>query len=108
MLKQIKSLIRDQLGLSPAIVLVATGCVAYLLLNLLLRKPLTSAWGLLAPFLLGIAIESYEIWLQYRNVGLLAPGNDPLVFILARHGLDVLIILVVPALLVTLGLFQGR
>ena len=108
MMQQLKSLIRDQLGLPPDLILVVTGCAAFLLLNLVLRKPLNSAWGLLAPLLLGFVIESYEIWVQYRDVGLLAPGNDPLVAILARHGLDVLKMLVLPGLLVAFGLLTNR
>jgi len=108
MLQQIKTLIRDQLGLPAGVVLVITGCVSHLLLNILLRRPLTSAWGLLAPGVLGIAIESYEIWIQYRDIGLLAPGNDPLAAILFRHGLDVLKMLVGPVLIVGFGFAASR
>jgi hypothetical protein len=107
-LQQIKSLIRDQLGLPPVVVLVVTGCVSHLLLNVLLRKPPSSAWGLLAPGVLGLALESYEIWVQYKSVGLFAPGNDPLLVILWRHGLDILKMLVGPALLVVAGILSGR
>lgn len=108
MIQQLKSLIRDQFGLPPDLVLGVTGCVSFLLLNLLLRKPLMSAWGMLAPLILGVLIESYEIWVQYRSIGLFAPGNDPLINILARHGLDVLKMLAAPILLVVLGLFSTR
>ena len=108
MLQQIKFFIRDHLRLPPVAVLVVTGCVTHLALNALLRKSPTSAWGLLAPFLLGVALESYEIWLQYRHVGLLAPSNDPLLAILLRHGLDVVTILAAPLLLVALGTLSTR
>ncbi len=108
MLQQIKFLMRDQLGLPPVAVLVVAGCVAHLLLNVLLRKPLSSAWGLLAPLILGLALESYEIWVQYRNVGLLASGNDPLLAIFIRHGLDILKMLAAPSFLVVLGFLSAR
>jgi hypothetical protein len=107
-LQQIKFFIRDQLGLPPVAVLVVVGCVTHLALNALLRKSPTSAWGLLAPLVLGVTLESYEIWLQYRQAGLLAPGNDPLLAILMRHGLDVVKMLVVPLLLVALGALSAR
>ena len=108
MLQQIKSLIRDQLGLPPLAVLVVAGGLSHLVLNAILRKSPTSAWGLLAPLVLAIALESYEIWIHYRNVGLLAPGNDPLLAILLRHGLDVLKVLAAPLLFVALGLITTR
>lgn len=108
MLQQIKSLIRDQLGLPADAVLVVTGCAAHLLLNVLLRKPSTSAWGLLGPCVLGIAIESYEIWVQYRDIGLYAPGNDPLIEIISRHALDVLKMLAAPLVLVVFGWVTSR
>lgn len=108
MLQELKSQLRDQLGLPPAVVLVVTGCVSHLLLNAVLRKPPSSAWGLLAPCILGLALESYEIWIQYRNIGLFAAGHDPFLVILARHGLDILKMLVGPVLLVILGLLSGR
>lgn len=103
MLQQIKHLIRDQLGLPPSVALIIAGCIAHLALNALLRKPLTSAWGLLAPLALGCALESYEIWVQYRNTGWSAPGNDPVIFILARHGLDIATMLAAPLLLVVIA-----
>ena len=88
--------------------LLGVGCLAHLGLNLLLRKPLTSAGGLLAPLVLGIALESYEIWIQYKDSGLFAAGNDPLLTILGRHGLDVVAMLAIPLLLVALGAFSER
>ncbi len=108
MLQQLKVLLRDQLGLPPSAVLVFVGCVAYLALNAVLRKPLTSAWGLLGPLVLGVALESFEIWIQYRDVGLFAPGNDPVIAILGRHGLDLLAMLAVPLLLVAWGVLSAR
>jgi hypothetical protein len=102
-LEQIKFCIRDQLALPQSAALVLVGCIAHLALNALLRKSPTSAWGLLAPLVLTVALESYEIWIHYRNVGLFAPGNDPLVTILARHGLDVVKTLAAPLLLVVIG-----
>ena len=108
MLQQIKSFILDRLGLPPSAVLVVVGCAAHLALNALLRKSPTSAWGLLAPFVMGVALESYEIWLHYGNQGLAAPGNDPLLVILGRHGLDVVKMLAAPLLLVALGAVSSR
>jgi len=107
-LQQIKGLIRDQLGLSPSLMFIVAGCVVHLALNAVLRKPLTSATGLLAPLALGLALESYEIWVQYRNVGLFAPGNDPLFAILWRHGFDIVKILAAPLLLVAAGTLSTR
>ncbi len=108
MLHQLKSLLRDGLGLPPVAVHVAVGLVAHLMLNLLLRKSATSAWGLLAPLLIGIAVESWEIWIQYREVGLTAAGNDPVLVILARHALDVVAMLAAPTLLVVAGALSSR
>lgn len=108
MLQQIKGLIRDQLGLPPTLMLIIAGCVSHLALNLVLRKPLTSAWGLLAPLALGLALETYEIWIHYRHVGMFAPGNDPLLAILWRHGIDIVKILAAPLLLVTAGTLYTR
>jgi hypothetical protein len=103
MLQQFKTVLRDQLGLSPFAVLLVAGFAAHIALNALLRKSPTSPWGLLAPLLLGVALEAYEIWHAYRDVGLFAPGNDPLLTILARHALDIGKMLVGPLLLVALG-----
>lgn len=108
MLQSIKVVLRDQLGLPPFTVLLAAGCISHLVLNALLHKSPTSAWGLLAPLFLGVALESCEIWLQYGNLGLLAPGNDPLLTILSRHGLDVATMLAVPLVLVTLGRLRSH
>ena len=108
MLAQIKNILRDQLGLPPWAVLVAAGCLAHVILIALLRKPIHSGWGLLAPLCLGIALESYEIWVQYRQVGLFAPGNDALITILGRHGLDVLYMLAGPVLVVIIGSISAK
>ena len=108
MFAQLKSFLRDTLTLPPDLVLVIVGLISHLLLCLLLRKPLNSAWGLLAPIIVGILIEGYEIWVQYRDVGLFAPINDPLAVILLRHGLDILKILVLPILLVVTGKFGAQ
>jgi len=58
---------------------------------------------LLAPVIVGILIEGYEIWVQYRDLGLFASGNDTLAVILLRHGLDILKMLALPVLLVATG-----
>ncbi len=88
--------------------LIIAGCVAHLMLNTILRKPLTSPLGLLAPLVLGLALESYEIWVQYRNIGLLAPGNDPVLVILLRHGFDIGKMLAAPLILVVVGALSAR
>lgn len=108
MLQQLKSFLRDQIGLAPAAVLIAVGLFAHLALNGLMRKSATSPWGLLAPLLFGMALEGYEIWIQYRGVGLVAPGNDPLLIILARHGLDIAKMLAGPLVLVAVGFVAAR
>jgi len=108
LLQQIKSFFFERLGLPPLAVFVLVGCIAHLGLNMLLRKSPTSAWGLLAPLLMGLVLESYEIWLQYGNQGLSAPGNDHVLLILARHGLDVVKMLAAPLLLVALGTVSSR
>jgi hypothetical protein len=102
MLQQLKTFLRDQLGLPPFAVLLVAGFAAHIALNALLRKSPASPWGLLAPLLLGVALEAYEVWHAYRGVGLFAPGNDPLRTILARHTLDVGKMLAGPLLLVAL------
>lgn len=103
MLRELKSVFRDQLGIPSWLVFVAAGCAAHIVLNAILRKPITSSWGLIGPISLGLALESYEIWVQYRHVGLFAPGNDPLFAILGRHSLDVLIMVAGPILIVVIG-----
>ena len=108
MLQKMKFFIRDQLGLPPFAVLMVAGLAAHLVLNALLRKSPTSAWGLLATLVLGVALESYEIWLHYGTLGLTAPGNDALSTILSRHGLDVAKMAAAPSLLVVLGALSGR
>jgi len=108
MLDQLKAVLRDKLGIPTWVVLLAVGLVAHLALNTLLRKPPSSPWGLLAPLTLGIAIEAYEIWLQYRHIGLFAEGNDPVWQILGRHGLDVLKMLALPFGLVLAGHLSSR
>ena len=108
MLNEAKSFLREQLGLPPSAVLMVAGLVAHLALTALLRKSPTSPWGLLAPLTLGLALEAYEIWMHYRTVGLLAPGNDPLWLILARHGLDVMKVLAAPILITIIGRMISR
>lgn len=108
MLGQLKTVIRDQLGVPPWLALVVVGCLAHVAATALLRKPLTSPWGLIAPLAVGVALESYEIWRHYRGVGLLAPGNDPLLTILGRHALDVVLVLAGPLLVVALGVMIER
>ena len=96
------------LGLPPIAVLITVGLLAHILLNALLRKSPLAAWGLLAPLCLGICLESYEIWMQYRKFGLFAPGNDPLAMIMIRHFVDVLWLLAAPTLLVVLAILLRR
>lgn len=103
MLAQLETFLRYQLGLPRWSLLVAVGCLAHLILTTLLRKPIYSGWGLLAPLCLGISVEGYEIYVQYRQVGLFAPGNDPLINILARHGLDLAYMLAAPILIIVVG-----
>lgn len=103
MFDRLKSFFRDTLALPPDLILIIVGLVSHLLLCLLLRKPLNSAWGLLAPTLLGILIESYEIWIHYRDIGLFAPSNDPLEVILLRHSLDIIKMLALPLILVVVS-----
>lgn len=86
-------------------VMVIAGLIIHLLLCLVLRKPITSAWGLLAPLFLGMWLESYEIWVHYKNTGLFASGNDPLSVIIFRHSTDVLNVMSLPLVLVVLGKF---
>jgi hypothetical protein len=102
--QQLKSFLVNQLGIPPSAALVVLGCAAHLALNTALKKSPGSAWGLLAPLLLGLGLESYEIWHHYRDIGLYAPGNDPLSTILARHSLDIVKMLAAPSLLVVLVL----
>ena len=85
------------------LVLVLAGLISHVLLCLALRKPVTSAWGLLAPMTLGLFIESYEIWVHYRDIGLFAAENDPLYAILLRHALDIIKMLALPFLIVIVG-----
>ena len=108
MLDRLKSALRDQLGLPAWAALLVGGLVSHIVLNVLLRKPLTSAWGILAPLTLGSVLEAYEIFAQYRDVGLLAPGNDPVWIIIARHLLDVIKMLALPVLLVLSGFVSSR
>ena len=102
------TILRDQLGLPSWAVLAVAGLMAHLALNAALRRPLSSAWGMLAPLTLGVVVEVYEIWVQYRGVGLLAHGNDPIWLIVARHGLDVATMLALPVLLVVAGHVASR
>ena len=96
------------MGLPPAAVLVVSGLLAHIILSGLLRKPMTSAWGLAAPLGLGIALEAYELSVQYRRSGLLAEENDPVWMILARHGFDVFLVALVPIILVSIGIIVRR
>ena len=108
MIRQLKSILNDQLGLPAWAILAAVGCLAHIVVNALLRKQVASAWGLLGPLILGIALESYEIWIQYRSVGLFAPINGPLLAILARHSIDVFIMLAGPSLIVVVGVISAK
>ena len=107
-LQQVKSFLIDQLGIPPSVVLALVGTATHLLLNAILGRSATSPWGLLGPLLLGMALESYEIWIQYRGIGLFSPGNDPLLAILGRHGLDVLLMLAGPLLVVVVWAISAR
>jgi hypothetical protein len=108
MLGQVKAFLRDELGIPPWSVLLVVGLLAHLSLTALLRKPSSSPCGLLAPLTLGVAVEAYEIWVQYRDIGFFAEGNDPAWLIISRHGLDVLRMLALPALLVANGNVGSR
>ena len=100
LLRELKHILRDQLGVPPWLALATAGLLVHVALNAALRRPMASGWGLLGPLVAGIALESFDIWVQYRHVGLFAPGNDPLLAILGRHSLDVLLMLAGPLLLV--------
>jgi hypothetical protein len=108
MFDTLKTFVRDQLGIPAWAALPVVGLFAFLALNALLRKPWTSAIGLLAPLLLGLALEAYEIRVQYRDAGLAAPGNDPLWMILGRHGLDVALMASLPVVAVATRFFSSR
>lgn len=108
MVGNLKRFITDTLGLSPALALIAIGLASHLLLNVLLRKPLTAPHGLLLALVIGMSIEGYEIWQAYRNAGLFPPGNDPLLTILGRHLRDVLILLSGPLALSAIGIASTR
>lgn len=97
MFEALKSLLRDQLGAPPWLVLMAIGLTVHLAANALSRRPATSPFGLLAPLVLGLTIESIEVWQHYRQIGLFAHGNDPPWRIAARHGRDVAVMLALPA-----------
>ena len=99
---------RDELGLHPWAVLVAGGCIAHFVLNATLKKPITSSWGLLGPLGLGFVLESYEIWAQYKDVGLFARDNDTLLAILGRHGVDIVIMLGGPLVIVSVGAITAK
>ena len=64
--------------------------------------------GVLGPAGLGVALESYEIWIQYRTIGLIVPGNNPLLTILGRHGFDVLLMPAGPLLVVVVGAISAK
>jgi hypothetical protein len=102
-LDRLKHVLTSSLGLPPVVVLTTAGLVAHILLNSLLRKSPLAAYGLIAPLCLGIGLESFEVWQQYRRVGLFAPGNDSLPLIIMRHFVDVLWLMVAPGLLVLGG-----
>ena len=102
-LEQIKVFLRDQLNLPPYLILIFIGLILHTVFCAMLRKPMTSPWGLIAPLIFGIGLESYEIWMHYKDVGLTAPQNDPVLLILIRHSLDVMKIIAVPLLLIVYG-----
>lgn len=108
MLSDFKAVFRDYVGAPPWLVLTIVGCLAHIASNVVLRKPITSTWGLIAPLTLGLTLESYEIWEQYRHVGLFAPTNDPLILILIRHAIDIAFLLIGPALMVLGGTILVR
>lgn len=108
LLSHLKYLFRDQLGLPPWTALVAVGLLAHVVLNAALRRPIISGWGLLGPLGLGVTLETYEVWIQYKSVGLFAPGNDSLLTILGRHGLDVALMLAAPLLVVLAGAISAK
>ncbi len=107
MISELKSLIVETLGIPPVVVLACAGLAAHLLANFVLDRPATSALGLLLAVALGLLVEGYEIYLAYRDVGLLAPGNDPVWRILLRHGADVLALVAMPVLLVGYGFVRS-
>lgn len=84
------------------------GLAAHLALNAVLRKPWNSAWGLLAPFACGLALESYEIWIHYRDRGGQAAFIGDLAGIVARHLMDLLLMCFLPVLAVLIGVLSAR
>ena len=100
MFEALKSLLRDQLGVAPWLVLMTVGLTVHLAANVLSRRSATSPFGLLAPLALGLAIEAIEVWQHYGRIGLFAQGNDPPWRIAARHGRDVVVMLALPLALV--------
>ena len=102
-LSAIKAVLRDHLDLHPIAVLAALGMLMFLSLNWVLRKPLWSPEGLSAPLLVGVLIETLEIWQHYGG-GSCAQGScESWITIIARHSVDVLAMLSIPAVLVLLG-----
>lgn len=103
MLIQIKDLIRNQLGIPPAMALLIAGAVLHLATNLLLRRRLTSIAGLCVTAVIAVSIEAGEIVIAYRDVGIFTPGADPLYVIVGRHMVDVILMLAIPGMLVISG-----
>jgi len=106
-IESLKDLLRVQLGIPPLVILALGGLVAHLALNMLLRKSSTSVTGLIAPLLLALCLESYEVWVHYRDVELFAAGNVPILAIIVRHSLDIAAMLMLPLLWVAAGWWRG-
>lgn len=96
------------MGLSPWIVVLIAGCTVHLAVNAALWRPLTSGWGLLAPFALRRALEASENWARYQDIELSVPGNDPLAVALGRHAVVVMIMVAAPRFLVSSGVVTPR
>ena len=103
LIQGLKSLLRDHAGIPAPVLFVSTGTGAFLVTNWLLGNRWFSPWGLCGAAMLGIAIESYEIWDHYKNQDLFSSDARVLATILGRHATDILWMLAVPAALVFLG-----
>ena len=98
-LSEIKRFITERLGFPPFVVLMIVGLAFHLMTNKILGKHYSSPWGIVGPLILGILIESVEIWDVYIDSGSFSPSSDPLAVILMRHSLDVLQIITAPVAL---------
>jgi hypothetical protein len=108
LLQQIKSFIRDTLGMPPAVTVTRDRFSRAPGTQCAVAQTFRIALWLMGPAILGLAIESWEIRDQYHAIGLTAPGNDPITMILMRHGFDVGLMLTGPLLLIGFARLRTR